>query len=175
MRRFRYALLLLSMAAGCHRAPVQETAPIAIDAEDVPITAADVDMPKTYAAGVERIRNYRDQIGDAISAGTPGKAHRPLDELGFVLEALPYLARDSGVPRRHWENLVLAAEDISELAGDVHAAIDNHRSPDYERVGPLIDEAIWRLANLEEKPFDPRALSASRVGSIPIQKVPGKE
>ena len=97
---------------------------------------------------MERIRSYRDRIRDAISAGTPGKAHRPLDELEFVLEAIPYLARDAGIPKRQLETVVLAAEDIRELFSKVHAAIDEHQKPDFESVAPEIDDAIRRLAKL---------------------------
>lgn len=117
-----------------------------IDPDDVPITAEDVDMPKCYRDAVQRVKTYRDQIESAIAANTPGKAHRPLDELEFVLEAMPYLARNDGVPKRQWETIVVAAEDISESFNQVHAAIDDHREPNYGDVARPVEDAIQRLA-----------------------------
>jgi hypothetical protein len=61
---------------------------------------------------------------------------------------MPYLARDAGVPKHQWETVVLAAEDISELFGEVHGAIDDHRKPDYDGVAVEIDDAIEKLAKL---------------------------
>ena len=136
------------VVTGCHK-PTTLSAPTeATDPDDVPITLADVDMPETYDAAVDRIGSYRDRIREAIERGTPSKAHRPLDESEFVLDRLPYLAQDAGVPKRQWETVVLAAEEVSELFGEVHAAIDDHRKPDFEKVAPQIDDAIQKLANV---------------------------
>lgn len=124
--------------------PVVETE--AVDPDDVPITEADVELPATYRDAVARLCGYRDQIRDAIAAGRPGKAHRPLDEIEIVLERMPYLARKDGVPKRQWETVVVASEDISELFNQVHSAIDDHRQPDYEAVAAPIEDALGRLA-----------------------------
>lgn len=145
---FPWMCVLAFTAFGCTEQKQDQPEPDAIDPDDVPITIADVDMPKSYRDAVERVREYRDQIRDAIAAKIPSKAHRPLDELEFVLESMPYLARDAGVPKRQWETVVLAAEDISELFNQVHAAIDEHRKPDYAAVAEPIDDAINRLAAL---------------------------
>jgi hypothetical protein len=39
----------------------------------VPITEADVEIPATYSEAVARLRQYRDQIRDAVAAGTYSK------------------------------------------------------------------------------------------------------
>jgi hypothetical protein len=147
-RRFQISFLMALSIAGCHRAAAKTDVAESADPDDVPITAADVDMPEMYSDAVDHIRSYRDRIRDAVAAGTPSQAHRPLDELEFVLERMPNLARDAGIPKRKWESVVLAAEDISELFGEVHAAIDERRKPDYEKVASGIDDAIERLATL---------------------------
>jgi len=49
---------------------------------------------------------------------------------------------------RQLETVVLAAEDTSELFGEVHAVIDDHRKADYQGVAQQIDDAIGRLASV---------------------------
>ena len=141
------ALFVLVPLIGCAKTKVEPVAE-PVDPDDVPITLADVEMPTTYRDAVERVRSYRDLIRDALAANTPGKAHRPLDESEFVLDAMPYLARKDCVPKRHWETVVLAAEDISELFNQVHSAIDEHREPDFAAVADAIEAAIERLGSV---------------------------
>ncbi|HWB14411.1 MAG TPA: hypothetical protein VG826_34615 [Pirellulales bacterium] len=68
------------------------------------------------------------------------------------MEKLPYLARQDGIPKRQWETVVVAAEDISELFSQVHSAIDEHRPPDYASVAKSIQEAIERLQGAQRSP-----------------------
>jgi hypothetical protein len=139
--------VFLTAIPGC-TTPVPEPVQVAVDPDDVPISEADVDIPKTYRDAVDRLISYRDQIRDAISEGTPGKAHRPLDELDVVAWKMPEIARDSGVPRRHWETVVVSSEALTELFGRVHSAIDDHKEPDYDAVARPIDDAIAALQSV---------------------------
>ncbi len=146
------AMMALAMLAGCQ--PVGSSAMCDsndtenIDPDDVPITEADVAMPGDYGAAVERLSEFRDAIHGAITSGDHGRAHRPLDEADIVLRRLPEIARDSGVPRRDWEQVVVAGEDLNELWGEIHSAIDAHQTPDYAARQEAIDEALERLQSV---------------------------
>jgi len=115
------------------------------DHHDVPITEADVQMPANYAEAVTRIQSYRDAIRTAATGADPELAHRPLDELDIVLNRLPEIARDSGVPKQQWEAINTGARELRNLFNQVHAAIDEHRKPDYAAVAQPIDEQIAKL------------------------------
>ncbi|MBX9789055.1 MAG: hypothetical protein K2Y37_09090 [Pirellulales bacterium] len=117
------------------------------DPHDVPITEADVQMPTNFADAIPRIWAYRDTIRAEAQGTTPGKAHRALDELDIVLGKLPAIARDSGVPKEHWEAINTTARELRDLFNQVHAAIDDGRTPDYAAVAEPIEQAIDRLAS----------------------------
>ncbi|HUY32374.1 MAG TPA: hypothetical protein VMV69_06305 [Pirellulales bacterium] len=138
------AIGLVAVTLGCTPGEPAPTAKPA-DPDDVPLTEADVDIPATYRDAVVRLRQCRDQIRDAVAARTPGKAHRPLDELEIVLWKMPNIARDDGVPKRHWETVVVSSEELSELFNQVHSAIDAGREPDFEAVAQPIQDALDRL------------------------------
>jgi hypothetical protein len=116
------------------------------DPHDVPITEADVQMPASYAEAIPRIKTYRDTIRTESQGATPAKAHRALDELDIVLNKLPTLARDGGVPKEHWEAINTGARELRNLFNQVHSAIDEERKPDYATVADPIEQAIARLA-----------------------------
>jgi len=120
------------------------------DPDDIPITEADVEMPKSYGDGVERVAGYRDVIRDAIKAGTPTKAHRSLDELDIVLRKLPEIARVNGVPRDQWETVNTAAREIRNHFNKIHAAIDAGEKPNYAQEAEGIDQEIDRLKSVTE-------------------------
>jgi hypothetical protein len=138
---------------GCGQAEKQEDAiaetPAAAaeghDPDDVPITEADVDIPAGYSDAIPRIESYRDKIRDAIAAGTPSKAHRPLDELDIVLKRLPSIAKDSGISKEQWETINTSAQDLRNSFNEVHSAIDEKREPDYQAVAEPIEQAIDKL------------------------------
>ena len=113
---------------------------------DVPITEADVQMPASYAEAIPRIESYRDTIRTESQGATPAKAHRALDELDIVLNKLPTLARDGGVPKERWEAINTGARELRNLFNQVHSAIDEGRKPDYAAVAEPIEKAIRRLA-----------------------------
>ena len=126
------------------------------DPDDVPITEADVERPADYDAAVSRIEGYRDSIRDDIAAARPTRAHRALDELDIVLDWLPEIARDGGVPRERWEEVNTAAQGLRESFNAVHAQIDAGEAPDFDAVAADVDEALARLRSVEagEAPAD---------------------
>jgi len=115
------------------------------DPHDIPITEDDVERPADFKGAVARIKKYRDDIEINAGGDTPGLAHRPLDELNFVLQWLPGIARDSSVPKEHWEALNTTANDLRDLFETVHQNIDNKVDPDFGSVEKQIDEGIGRL------------------------------
>lgn len=125
------------------------TAKPAPDPDDVPIKAADVVKPKDYEDALTRIEGYRDKIRDEIAAGRPTKAHRGLDELDIVLNWLPGIARDSGVPKEQWEMVNTTAKAIQDLFNQVHSRIDDKKEPDYGSVSSAIDKAIAELKTVK--------------------------
>jgi hypothetical protein len=120
----------------------------ALDPDDVPIKEADVAKPRDYAEALTRIEGYRNTIRDEIAAGRPSKAHRGLDELDIVLNWLPAIARDSGVPKENWEKVNTTAKSIQDLFNQVHSRIDDKKEPDYGSVSAAIDTAIGDLKKI---------------------------
>jgi hypothetical protein len=131
--------------------PAASTPKTSPDPNDQPITEADVARPKDFADAVARIKAYRDSIRDDIAAGRPTKAHRALDELDIVLNWLPGIARDGGVPKQHWEEVNTTAQRIQELFNKVHGQIDAKEKPDYDAIAGDVDTAIGRLAAIPAK------------------------
>jgi hypothetical protein len=115
------------------------------DPHDVPITEADVVRPADYADAVARIKGYRDTIRTETTTGTPSHAHRSLDELDYVLDWLPEIARDSEVPKEDWADLNKSAQQLRDLFNQVHANIDAGTAPDYAAVADAIEVEIGRL------------------------------
>jgi hypothetical protein len=146
-------LVLLLAASGCHQTATssENEAASHADEEEPPITAADVPMPANYAEAVERLCEYRDAIREAVTSGQPAAAHRPLDETNIALERLPALARSSGVPRRDWETVVVAGDDLGEALGAIHETIDANQLPDYAAHAEAIDDALARLQRIAEQ------------------------
>jgi hypothetical protein len=144
-------LIALLFVLGCGKTEAPQAPPAAptADPHDVPITEADVKLPATYADALPQIKEYRDTIRKEIEAGTPAHAHRALDELDIVLNKLPAIAKDSGVPQEQWEAVNTAAQDLRNLFNQLHAAIDEKREPDYPAVAKPIDEAIEKLEGVK--------------------------
>ena len=158
-----FLLAFLFGLAGCGgstpeaTAPPAETTPApsaetATDPDDVPITEADVARPGDYPEAITQIEGYRDTIRDEIAAGRPTKAHRALDELDMVLNWLPEIARDGGVPKEHWEAVNTTAQAIRGLFNQVHSRIDAGEDPDYGSVSESIDRAIESLKGIPVAP-----------------------
>jgi hypothetical protein len=153
--RLAFAILQLFLVCGCKEAALSGQTPPAtgasvVDPNDVPITEADVPMPANYAEAIERLCGYRDAIRQAVESGRLSDAHRPLDETNIAIDRLPTVARSSGVPRRDWEQVVTASEDLGEALGEIHAEIDAGRKPDYTARAEAIDQALARLKAISE-------------------------
>lgn len=120
---------------------------------DVPLTEEDVAQLRrdtsNYAAAVAHIRSYRDTIRHETTEGVPAKAHRALDKADLVLERLPEIARDSGVPKKDWQTVNETAQRLRDLFNSIHADIDQHKQPDYAAVSDEIDQAVETLAAVE--------------------------
>lgn len=125
------------------------------DPHDVVITEKDVARPADFKDAVKRIRGYRDSIERDAASDTPGKAHRGLDELDFVLQWLPGIARDTHVPKEHWEAVNTTAQDLRTQFDKVHTAIDNRQPPNFAGVQPAIDAGIARLEKIAGQPASP--------------------
>lgn len=144
-------LSLFAVALGCGKSEAPKTPEAAaVDPHDVPITEADVSLPATYAEALPQINGYRDTIRKEIEAGTPSHAHRSLDELDIVLDKLPTIAKDSGVPKEQWETVNTTAQELRRLFNQLHSAIDAHRAPDYTAVAEPIDQAIGKLEQVPQ-------------------------
>jgi len=148
-----FAAACLMLAGGC-AASLESTSPDGAaehDPDDVPITEADVDIPRNYPSAVERLTAYRQQVFAAVEAGTPHKAHRPLDEMDIVIGKLMPLTRDSGVPRSDWEEVNVARRALRAQFDLIHAAIDDDQTPDLVAAEPEVDAALARLKSVAAK------------------------
>lgn len=121
----------------------------AVDPHDIPLTESEIEALKTglvsYQDALAKVKFYRDAIRDAIAAGNPLEAHRPLDELDIVLEYLPTLAREKQIPKSEWETINTAAQRIRELFNQVHTQIDAGDQPDYQAVADEVNSHITAL------------------------------
>lgn len=148
------AALLLPSGGGCQPedGPTKSAGAVApAEEEETPLTAADVPLPADYADAVKRLDDYHDAIRQAIASGHFHDAHRPLDETSIALERLPAIAKASGVPRRDWEAIVVAGDDLGEALASIHDAIDAGRPPDYETQAPAIDRALQQLRSIAKQ------------------------
>lgn len=120
------------------------------DPHDIKITEDDVERPADFKDAIARIKKYRDDIEKNAGGDTPGLAHRPLDELDYVLQWLPTIARDSDVPQDHWGAINIAAKDLRKLFDTVHLNIDSKVDPDFASVKELVDAKIAELETIAQ-------------------------
>ena len=147
--------LIFSVGCGSQNEPAAESDPPAgaaapaHDPDDIPLTEQQKESlrqgVRSYGEALGKIKSYRDTIRDAVAAGNPAKAHRPLDELDVVLEHLPTVARNHNVPRAEWETVNTSAQLLRDSFNKVHAQIDAGEKPDYQAVSGDVDAAIGRL------------------------------
>jgi hypothetical protein len=101
-------------------------------------------VPPDYSSAVPWVRERVAAVQAAVRSGRPHDAHEPLDELTVVLFRLPYLARDSEVPKSHWETINTSARALRRALDHVHEHIDAE-----EAVPPsllaVLDEPLSRL------------------------------
>ncbi len=163
------AMLAASLAIGCGQADSEKPKDAKtsttdstphdgeeVDPHDVPLTEAEIEQLRkdnaTYAEAIAHIQSYRDTIRDETTDGSPAKAHRSLDNLDLVLEWLPEIAQQSGVPKSNWEEVNTAAQNLRDLFNKVHANIDAGNDPDYPAVADEIDSSVEVIAAI--KPSD---------------------
>jgi hypothetical protein len=153
-----FLLLAVGSPSGCHHSETsaEDRDAHAVpghhdshDSDDVPTSEADLVMPANFREAVERIAGYCHAIEQAVAAGHPSKAHRPLDEADIVLSKLMPVVRDSGVPRRQWEAINVTSHEIREQLAVVHEAIDaGKESINYP--AEAVSAALAQLKSLAE-------------------------
>lgn len=126
-----------------------------VDPHDVPITEEQKtelrNQTAKFADAVTTIKQYRDEIEQETAAGIPEnpfKAHQALDKADLVLEWLPEIARDSGVPKEHWEAVNTSANDLRTLFEQVHQNIDDNQDSNFAAVAGEIDQKLAGLAEI---------------------------
>ena len=109
---------------------------------DVPITEEQKaelrEQTAKFADAVATIKQFRNEVEQETAAGIPEnpyKAHQALDKADLVLQWLPEIARNSGVPKEHWEAVNTSANDLQDA---VRAGPPEHRQqagPEFRRRG----------------------------------------
>lgn len=129
------------------------------DPHDMPITEAQKaelrEQTAQFADAVAKLDEFRNELERETAAGIPRnpyKAHQALDKADLVLRWLPQIARESGVPKEHWETVNTSANQLRTLFEQVHQNIDNKKDPDFATVAGPIDR---RIAGLEEVAAQP--------------------
>ncbi|MFZ5832671.1 MAG: hypothetical protein ACOY3P_21495 [Planctomycetota bacterium] len=119
---------------------------------DVPITEEQKaelrQQTAKFADAVATIKQFRNEIEQETAAGIPAnpfKAHQALDKADLLLQWLPEIARNSGVPKEQWETVNTSANDLRTLFEQVHQNIDNKQDPNFPAVAGEIDQKIAGL------------------------------
>ena len=122
---------------------------------DVPITEQQKtelrDQTAKFATAVATIKQYRDEVEQETAAGIPAnpyKAHQALDRADLVLQWLSEIARNSGVPKEHWEAVNTSANDLRTQFEQVHQNIDNKQDPNFAAVADKIDQDLTGLEEI---------------------------
>lgn len=162
-------LVGLTFVAGCGKASPPPSAPAKspgaesgtddYNPHDVPITEDQKKQLREQVAqfpkAIEVIRQLRSTVEEETKNGIPQnpyKAHQGLDKADLVLQWLPEIARDSAVPKEHWEGINTTANDLRTLFEKVHQNIDNKQEPDFASVAGEIDQKIQALAQIAVTP-----------------------
>ncbi len=174
--RFPLALVAtvacLALAVGCSQPsqdqPAAGGSPPATDAgeddynpHDVPITEEQKaelrEQTAKFADGVAKVKEFRNAVEEETKDGIPKNphaAHQALDQADLLLQWLPEIARNSGVPKEHWEAINTSANELRTLFEQVHQNIDNKQEPDFAAVAAQMDEKIAGLEAIAVKPAE---------------------
>jgi hypothetical protein len=166
--RIFMAMLLLVGVVGCNRPQQDQVAkpgsekPAAkekggYNPHDVPITEEQkADLRKQTAKfpdAVAKIKEFRNETEKETKSGIPDnpyKAHQALDQADLLLQWLPGVARDSGVPVEKLETVTTTANDLRTLFEQVHQNIDNKKDPNFAAVAGEIDKKIAELEKVSK-------------------------
>lgn len=129
----------------------------AVDPHDVPITEEQKQQMREetakFADAVAKVKALRDTIQRETKDGLPEnpfEAHQALDKADIVVQWLPEVARDSGVPKEHWETVNVAANELRELFEQVHQNIDDKADPGFASVADQFDAKIGELETVAQ-------------------------
>ncbi len=166
--RISLALLLLVGVVGCGQ-PQQDKAakpgsdkPAAekkgdYNPHDVPITEEQkAELRKEtakFADAVAKVKEFRNATETETKNGipqNPHNAHQALDKADLLLQWLPGIARDSGVPVEQLETVTTTANDLRTLFEQVHQNIDNKKDPNFAGVAAEIDKKIGQLEKVSK-------------------------
>jgi len=163
-----FALVSLSFCFGCRpneRQPsgnsdepsAVQAGTDAYDPHDVPLTEDQKrelrQQVAQFPGAVETMRELRDVVEAETKNGipvNPHEVHQALDKADLVLQWLPAIARDSGVPKEHWEEVTTTANELRTLFESVHENIDNKQDPDFAAVAGEIAAKLDRLAEIAQ-------------------------
>lgn len=162
------ALVSLILMAGCNQSGTQPSSPSTdsavdqagegdYDPHDAPLTEEQKlqlrEQADQFPKAVEMIKEFRTTTEEETKNGIPENpfnVHQALDRVDLILQWLPEIARDSDVPKEHWEEVTTTANDLRTLFEKVHQNIDNQQEPDFASVAGEIDEKIVRLAEIAQ-------------------------
>jgi len=166
--RFFLALSLIVGVVGCNQARQDQAAPGGrgkpaaedkgdYNPHDVPITEEQKTELRKQAGrfpdAVARLKELRKETEAETKNGIPSnpyKAHQALDKADLLLQWLPGIARDSGVPIERLETVTTTANDLRSLFEQVHQNIDNKKDPNFAGVAVEIDQKIARLDKVSQ-------------------------
>jgi hypothetical protein len=164
------ALLSLGVLAGCNPSspppaapaggtPAAPTAAGEYDPHDKPLTEEQKTQLRQstaqFARAVDVIQELRNTTETETKNGIPAnpyEVHQALDKVDLVLQWLPEIARDSGVPKDRWEEVNTTASDLRTSFEKVHQNIDNKQDPNFASVANEIDQKIARLKEIAQAP-----------------------
>jgi hypothetical protein len=157
------SMFAMTLSIGCTQTAPEQAgggeAPAAqadtdLDPHDVPITEEQKaelrDQTAEFTDAVATIARFRNEIEQETAAGIPEhpfRAHQALDKADLVLQWLPQIARQSYIPKSHWEAITTSANALRTLFDQVHLNIDNREDPGFAAVADDIDA---KLAALQE-------------------------
>lgn len=98
-----------------------------------PLTEADVEMPKTFAAGCDRLAMLAASIGAHAEAGTLAKVHRVAEEASLVANRMVELAQ-AEVPAEKRADATKACRAIAAMFPDFDKAGDGGDKPGVVRL-----------------------------------------
>ena len=166
--RISLGLLLLVGVVGCGRPQQDKVAKPGSDKpaaekkgeynpHDVPITEEQkAELRKETAKfpdAVAKVKEFRNATEAETKNGipqNPHNAHQALDKADLLLQWLPGIARDSGVPVEQLETVTTTANDLRTLFEQVHQNIDNKKDPNFAGVAAEIDKKIGQLEKVSK-------------------------